>query len=88
MANVKSAKRRIRTSRIRAQRNKARRSRIKTLIKRVRQAAEPAAAQAELQAAVSAIDRAARARVIHPNRAARLKSRLARQVARLGGGAP
>lgn len=85
MANIKSAKKRIRTSRIRAQRNKARRSQIKTLMKRVRRATEPAAAQAELRAAVSAIDRAARARVIHPNRAARLKSQLARHVAQLAG---
>ncbi|MBI4539210.1 MAG: 30S ribosomal protein S20, partial [Gemmatimonadetes bacterium] len=38
MANIKSAKKRIRTSEIRASRNKAQRSRLKTLVKRVRQA--------------------------------------------------
>ncbi|MBI4541004.1 MAG: 30S ribosomal protein S20 [Gemmatimonadetes bacterium] len=85
MANIKSAKKRIRTSEIRASRNKAQRSRLKTLVKRVRQATEPQAALAEFRAAVSFIDRAARTRIIHPNRAARLKGQLARHLQRVSG---
>lgn len=84
MANIQSAKKRIRTSRIRAQRNKAKRSRIKTLVKRVRQATDRETALTELRAAASAIDRAAGKRVIHPNKAARLKSQLARKAQKLG----
>ena len=77
MPNVKSAEKRMRTNKIREQRNKAARSRLRTAIKKSRQAESDAAETAFLEAK-SLLDRAARKRLIHPNKAARLKSKLAR----------
>lgn len=77
MPNVKSAEKRMRTNKIREQRNKAARSRLRTAIKKARQAESDAAEGAFLDAK-SLLDRAARKRLIHPNKAARLKSKLAR----------
>ncbi len=83
MPNVKSAEKRMRTNKIREQRNKAARSRLRTAIKKARQAEGESAEGVFLQAK-SLLDRAARKRLIHPNKAARLKSQLAR-VARGAG---
>jgi small subunit ribosomal protein S20 len=77
LPNVKSAEKRMRTSKIREQRNKAYRSRLRTAIKKVHQTDTPDAAGEAFQKATSLIDRAASKRVIHPNKAARLKSQLA-----------
>ena len=77
MPNVKSAEKRMRTNKIREQRNKAARSRLRTAIKKARQTEGESAEAAVLQAQ-SLLDRAARKRLIHPNKAARLKSQLAR----------
>ena len=77
MPNVKSAEKRMRTNKIREQRNKAARSRLRTAIKKARQAESDAAEGAFLDAK-SLLDRAARKRLIHPNKAARLKSKLAK----------
>ena len=77
MPNVKSAEKRMRTNKIREQRNKAARSRLRTAIKKARQVEAEGAEAAQLQAK-SLLDRAARKRLIHPNKAARLKSQLAR----------
>ena len=77
MPNVKSAEKRMRTNKIREERNKAARSRLRTAIKKARQA-EGEGTDAALKQATSLLDRAARKRLIHPNKAARLKSRLAR----------
>jgi small subunit ribosomal protein S20 len=62
-------------------RNKAVRSELKTRERKVRQAADPAAAQTELKEAQKALDKAATKGVIHPNKAARKKSRLAKAAA-------
>ncbi len=59
-------------------RNKAVRSEIRTLERRVRGASDPATAQTELRALQSSLDQAASAGVLHPNKAARKKSRLAK----------
>jgi small subunit ribosomal protein S20 len=53
---------------------------MKTAVKRVVTAASPDAAQASLPDAMKKIDKAAKKRVIHPNAAARMKSRLARKL--------
>jgi small subunit ribosomal protein S20 len=70
----------MRTNRIREERNKAARSRLRTAIKKVRQsdAADAEGTEASYLQAKSLLDRAARKRLIHPNKAARLKSKLAR----------
>jgi small subunit ribosomal protein S20 len=70
----------MRTNRIREERNKAARSRLRTAIKKVRQSdtADAEGTEATYLQAKSLLDRAARKRLIHPNKAARLKSQLAR----------
>jgi len=84
LPNVKSAEKRMRTNEIRAQRNKQQRSRLRTAIRKVREAASADAAGEALQQAISLIDRAARKRIIHPNKAARAKSRLTSFVKGIG----
>jgi small subunit ribosomal protein S20 len=75
-------------------RNRAVRSEVKTLIVKARRAlgsgAGPSAEEraSETGEAVRALDRAASKRILHPNNAARRKSRLARKLAKLAGAAP
>lgn len=78
----KSGLKRKRQAAKRMTRNRAVQSMIKTLVKRVRQAAAPVAE--DLRAVIQALDAAARKGIVHPNAAARKKSRLTRQAARAG----
>lgn len=80
MPNIKSSKKRMQLSRKWAERNRRARGRLRTAVKRVRQAEDAEAAQARLADAVSLLDRAGRKRLYHPNRVARLKSQLQRHV--------
>lgn len=80
MPNIKSAKKRMELSRKANVRNRAKRSRIRTAIRRVKVAEDAAVARERLREAVALLDRAATKDVIPPNRAARIKSQLARQV--------
>ena len=80
MPNVKSAEKRMRTNAVRAARNRHDRSRLRTALKKVRQAESADAAAGALNDACSLLDRAARKRLIHPNKAARTKSRLVAHV--------
>ncbi|HEX7243739.1 MAG TPA: 30S ribosomal protein S20 [Longimicrobiaceae bacterium] len=84
MPNVKSAEKRMRTSAVRAERNKARRTRLRNAIRKVRQADSAEAAGTALKDAISLLDRAAAKRLIHPNKAARDKSRLTALLGKLG----
>jgi len=72
----KSAKKRLKTNRKSNTRNRAVKSRLRTLVKH----AETSVDEASLKEAVSLLDRAARKKVIHPNKASRMKSRLAKAV--------
>jgi small subunit ribosomal protein S20 len=77
----KSTKKRVKTNEIRRQRNVARRSRLRHAIRDLRKQAEGAEAPnaellTELRAVSRMLDRMASKGVIHPNKAARLKSRL------------
>ncbi len=63
-------------------RNKAVRSELRTRERRVRAASDAATAQTELRELQKRLDQAAANGTIHPNRAARKKSRLAKQAAR------
>jgi len=83
LPNVKSAEKRMRTNEIRADRNRAFRSRLRSALKRVRTAATAADGTAALREATSLLDRAARKRIVHPNKAARAKSRLNAFIGRL-----
>ena len=72
-------KRQRQTERLRL-RNKAVRSELRTLERRVQAASDPGTAQAELKALQKRLDQAAAKGVIHPNRAARKKARLAKRI--------
>lgn len=78
MPRIKSAKKRMRQAKAHAAHNRTQRSQLRTALKKVRTAAAGAEAQAAYEAAVKLVDRAGRKRLIHPNAAARHKSRLAR----------
>lgn len=83
MANTKSALKRIRQNDKRRLRNRFYRSRARTFVKKVRQhvaAGKVEAAEEALQQASSALDKAAEKGILHPNSAARRKSRLAHLV--------
>ncbi len=80
MANTPSADKRIRQEQKRNLRNRAQRSRLKTAIKKVQTERDPAAAAEALKETSALLDRLAARRLIHPNKAARKKSQLARLV--------
>jgi small subunit ribosomal protein S20 len=83
MPNTKSAKKRLRQSLERRARNRAVKSSLKTQVKKVLVAVEDgdaAAGSDEFRTAVKKLDQAAAKRVIHPNKAARLKSRLSARL--------
>jgi small subunit ribosomal protein S20 len=82
---TKSAIKRLRQNQRRRLRNKAARSRLRTAVKRVRTAADPEQASELYRVAARLLDRAASRGLIHANKAARSKSRLAAHVRRLGG---
>ncbi len=77
MANIKSAKKRIRTSEKARLRNKAVRTGVKTAIRKFTET-PVADRSAALSGTVSAVDKAVSKGVLHANTAARRKSRLAR----------
>ncbi len=83
MANTAQARKRARQSVARNQHNSSLRSMLRTAIKRVRSAVvagDKATATDTLQKATSVIDRVADKNIIHKNKAARHKSRLAAAV--------
>ena len=81
MPRIKSAKKRMRQARAHAARNRTQRSELRTVIKKVRAAGEQSSKLAAFEAAEKVIDRAGRKRLIHPNAAGRLKSRLRKLAA-------
>ena len=85
MANTRSAEKRIRQSRKRTLQNRMQRSRMRTSIKKVMQATDAETAETAFRDTSALLDRLASRRVIHPNRAARKKSQLAKIVAGLKG---
>ena len=83
MANIKSAKKRILVTQIRADRNKAIKSGVKTAIKKVYAAIESgdkAVAVAELTAATKTIEMAGSKGVYHKNNVARKVARISKAV--------
>ena len=76
---IQSAKKRLRQSKTHATLNRTQRSQLRTALKKVR-ASAGAEAKAAYEQAVRLIDRAGRKRIIHPNAAARYKSRLSKLV--------
>ena len=83
MANTDSAKKQVRNSYRKWLRNRYTKGKMRGAVKAVRQAIEVGdyeTAQAWMPRAASELDKAARKNVIHPNKAARLKSRLMKQI--------
>ena len=80
MPNIKSAKKRMELSRAANARNRVNRSRIKTAIRRVREAETAEAAAVHMKGAISLLDRAATKNLLPANRVARIKSQIARRV--------
>ena len=83
MANIKSAKKRIKVTLVRTERNKAIRSKVKTAIKKVGSAvaaSDKQLAQANLKNAVVEITKAASKGVYHKNNASRKVARLSKAV--------
>lgn len=79
MANSKSAEKRILVNERRRQRNRPYRSAARTLVKKAELAireGDQAEAQDAVTRAVAMLDRAAGKGIVHPNNAARRKSRL------------
>lgn len=84
MANIKSQKKRVITNEIRRVRNQSVRSHMKTMMKHALEAIESKDSEkigTRLPLALSAIDKAAKKRVIHMNSAARKKSLLQHRAA-------
>jgi small subunit ribosomal protein S20 len=75
---TKSAKKQMRQAKSRTARNRSQRSELRSALKKVRSAADPKATAAAYQQAMKLLDRSGRKRIIHPNTAARQKSRLAK----------
>jgi small subunit ribosomal protein S20 len=81
VANTPSAEKRIRQQRKRYEHNRAQRSRLKTALKKVLAASDAETARAAYREVAALLDRLATRRIIHPNKAARKKSQLARFIA-------
>ena len=83
MANIESAKKRVRQNIKRRVRNRMVRNKTRTFIKKANQlieAGDQNAAIVAVQAAMSQLDRAAQKGVVHHNNADRRKSRLAKKL--------
>lgn len=82
MANIKSAKKRVKVNQAKAENNKARNSALKTAIKKANTAIETNADDKEVvvKEAIKKIDQAANHNLIHKNCAARKKSNLATKL--------
>jgi small subunit ribosomal protein S20 len=83
MPNIASAKKRLRQSLVRRTRNRAAKSELKTRIRKVLALAKDGdheKSEAEFRTTVKKLDKAAAARIIHPNRASRLKSRISARL--------
>jgi small subunit ribosomal protein S20 len=88
LPNTKSAEKRVRQNERRRAANRGQRSAMRTQIKKARAAVESAGAgMAEvLVETQSTLDKAASRNLLHKNKAARLKSRLARDAAKAQAG--
>lgn len=80
MANIRSAKKRVKVNKTKAAANKARKSNLKTMIKKAELACENNAPEKEeaVRAAIRRIDQAQAHHLLHKNNAARKKSHLAK----------
>ena len=83
MPHSANAKKRLRQNLRDRERNRAAKSEIKTQIRKVLEAirgGDVSGADEQLKTVARKVDRAAASRIVHPNRAARIKSRLSARV--------
>ena len=83
MANHKSALKRIRNSELKRVRNRYQHKSTRTVIKKLKETESKEEAQKMYPEVVSMIDKLAKKNIIHDNKAANLKSQLAKHVASL-----
>lgn len=83
MANHKSALKRIRSNEVKRLRNRYQHKTTRNAIKKLRELTDAKEAQKMFPEVVSMLDRLAKKNVIHANKAANLKSGLAKHVAAL-----
>lgn len=91
MANTQSAKKRVRASIRKRDRNRSTRSAAKTLVSRARRPADSSAVSLtseDVRRAISALDKAAEKGIIHRNNAARRKGRLMSALAKVSSQKP
>ena len=84
MAHSKQSAKRNRQNIKAREKNKKQRSAFKSAVKKVHGAENAQAATQSLPLAMKRVDKAAKNGVIHKNTAARLKSRMARRIAKAG----
>jgi small subunit ribosomal protein S20 len=85
MPNTKSADKRMRQNKVRRARNRSIKSAVRTQLRKVREAVKAGEidkAESEFRTVAQELDKAASKKVIHPNTAGRLKSRLSKHVKR------
>ncbi len=82
MPNIKSAKKRVKTTAVRTARNKANNSALKTAIKKANIAVENSADNKDelIKVAIKKVDQAAAKGLLHKNNAAHKKSALAKKL--------
>jgi small subunit ribosomal protein S20 len=88
MPNIQSARKRLKQSLVRRDRNRSAKRALHTQCKKVLAAVEEGnteKAETELRAAAKRVDQAAAKKTIHRNAAARVKSRLSAKVKKLKG---
>lgn len=83
MANHKSALKRIRANETKRLRNRYQHKTTRTAVRKLRSTQDAAEAQTLLKTVSSMLDRLAKKNVIHKNKAANLKSSLAKHVNKL-----
>lgn len=83
MATHKSALKRIRQDEVKRARNRYYHKSTRTAIKKLRAETDKAVAEGEFPKVSSQIDKLAKRNIIHKNKAANLKSKLAKHIASL-----
>ncbi|MCH2196413.1 30S ribosomal protein S20 [Kordia sp.] len=83
MANHKSALKRIRSNETKRLRNRYQHKTTRNAIKKLRSVTDKKEAEALLSSVTSMIDKLAKRNIIHNNKAANLKSKLAKHVSAL-----
>lgn len=83
MANHKSSKKRIRSNDAKRLKNRYQAKTARTALKKLRTTKDKKEAQKELPGVISMLDKLAKKNVIHKNKAANLKSKLAKHVSKL-----